>query len=334
MDIKKLVSKNISYSLLSNFIEKGPKILIEKFNKTSSGFDFGKKLDDFISLEKDEFNEKYFLVKTDLKISSDFDELIKLMHENNLNFETENLITKLYDLSITNNLFKRITLKESREKKLFEFIKDPDVLIKFNLKDKEILTPSEYSKLLECKQILYNNKNTKKYFKDFEEDIDVFYQLKLEYNIQGKNCKIILDKVIVNHKEKTIQGLDFKTGAVGSEDFMKNFFSFKYYLQGALYQKGLEELKKKYFKDYTIISFKFLYIPTYNIYHPKVFVLTQKWIDAAWNGFTTNSGYYHKGITELIDEIIWHIDNQIFNESKEFHLNEEIVLDDSFIHLN
>ncbi len=335
MDQKQLVSKNISYSLLSSFIDNGPEILINKKTIFNKGIDFGTKLDDFITLSKDDFNNKYHILSTDIKLSTDYETLISLLITNKIELNEINL-KKIYDLIIINNLFKKITIEKSRYNKLNDFLSDPDVKIKYDLslENKSVLTASEYTKLLQCKNILFNHKNTKKYFQDFNEEIDVFYQLKLEYKIKNKNCKVILDKVIVNHKNKTIQGLDIKTGSVTSEEFMKNFFNFKYYLQGALYQKGMEELKNKYFKDYTILSFKFLYLPTYNINNPKIFVLTQKWIDAAWNGFKTNYGKYYKGIYELIEEILWHIDNKIFNESKEFHLNEEIILDDSFIHLN
>ena len=61
MEQRELVSKFVSYSLLKSFDEHGPKALVQRMNPSSKGISFGTKLDDFISLPKDEFNEKYVI---------------------------------------------------------------------------------------------------------------------------------------------------------------------------------------------------------------------------------------------------------------------------------
>ena len=152
------------------------------------------------------------------------------------------------------------------------------------------------------------------------------------YPFLKSQLKLYLDKVNIDHNKLTIQGIDLKSGSVNTDNFMTNFFKYKYYFQGAIYQKGLEMYRDEKYPGYTILPFKFIFLPTFNINNPKTFVLTDKWINAAWNGFKTNSGYEYKGIIELVKDIEWHIVNQVFNESKEFHLNDEVDLDDSFIH--
>ena len=339
MEQQQLVSNNISYSLLKSFDEHGPKALIERINPKSKGIDFGSKLDDFISLTKDEFNEKYLIVQNTL--DGDLFKLAEII-VNIENVNIDNFLNDTFDitlrvdiinqLAINAELFKRIKLDASRIKKFdnpefYEFLE-----FLYNNKDKEFITPDEYSKLLACQNSLFSHKSTKKYF-NCNDDCEEIYQLELKYEFHGRPVKCILDKVIINHTNKTIQPLDLKSGNPTAKEFMHNFFKYKYYLQGALYIRGCEE----YFWNilsmttYKILPFKYIYLPTFDYNNPKTFILTDKWKQAAWNGFTTNSGYKYKGINELVSEINWHIKHQIFNETREFYENEEMLLDDSFV---
>lgn len=335
---KELVSNNISYSLLKAIDDSGPQALINKINITNSGIDFGKQLDDFISLTKEEFNTKYLIVNNTIE-----DDLFKLaqivlrdvtINNAKLQFNDAKTINTLNAIAKNADLFKRIKLDESRIKKFntnefFEFLK----FLELNL-DKSFITPEEYSKLIDARASLFNHKSTKKYF-NCGDDCEEIYQLEINFKYKNRNVKTILDKIIINHNDETIEPLDLKSGSVDSYEFMKSFFNYKYYLQGGLYVKAIEEwIKTSELAHYKILPFKFIFLPTYNLNNPKTFIFTNKWYEASWKGFSTNSGYKYRGIDELIDILIWHIENQVFNETKEFYENEEIELDDSFIKIN
>ena len=342
MEQQQLVSNNISYSLLKSFDENGPKALIQRINPYNKGIDFGSKLDDFISLPKDEFNEKYLIVQNTL--DGDLFKLAEvIVNIENVNIDffikepseekvvIKNKIDIINQLAIDANLFKRIKKDDSRIKKFnipefYEFLE-----FMYNNKNKEFISPDEYSELLKYQEVLFNHKCTKEYFNISNDNIEEIYQLQLNYEYKGRNVKCILDKVIIDHDKKTIQPLDLKSGNPTAKEFMHNFFKYKYYLQGAIYNIGI--LRKYVDYNYTILPFKYIYVSTSDYSNPKTFILTNKWEKAAWNGFTTNSGYKYRGINELIDEINWHIKHQVFNETREFYENLEIKLDDSFIHL-
>jgi hypothetical protein len=343
MEQQQLVSNNISYSLLKSFDEHGPKALVERQTVYNKGIDFGSKLDDFISLPKEAFNEKYLIVQNTL--DGDLFKLAEIIvNIENVNIDVfiepfiegvtlTNKIVVINQLAMEAELFKRIKLDTSRIKKFdtpefYEFIE-----FMYNNKNKEFITPDEHSKLLVCQSSLFNHKSTKKYF-NCGGNVEEIYQLELNFEYKNKNIKCILDKVIINHNNKTIQPIDLKSGSVSSKEFMSNFFKFKYYLQGTLYNAGVfNEYKKLINANYELLPFKYIYLPTFDYNNPKTFILTEKWEHAAWQGFTTNSGYKYRGITELVDEINWHIKHQIFNETREFYENLEIELDDSFINL-
>lgn len=332
-----LVSKNLSYSLIKSFSEEGPSVLITRTNKFTKSLDYGTKLDDFISLTKDQFNEKYLVVQNN-NIKGDLFTLAQLVAKQNFKpANTEELVlmlqNKILQIISDNQLFKRMKIRESIIKKFHhsEFYKF--VTFCHNNPNKIFISPEEYRKLIAAQSSLFTHKSTKKYFNC--ENCEELYQVEVNFHYKGRNIKCILDKVIIDHKNKTIQGLDLKSGSPKATEFMINFFKYKYYMQGAIYEKALREfvLTFENLEGYKIEPFKYIYIPTNDIDNSKVFILTQKWINAAWNGFTTLSGYRYKGMNELIDEINWHIENQVFSESKDFYNNPEIELNDDFISL-
>lgn len=336
---QELVSRNISYSLLKAVDDSGPSALINRVEIKNSGIDFGKQLDDFISLDKDDFNKKYLVIQN--KLSGDLLTLaqvvakspMKINRNSDGDYEVMKSVPEVICRVIEKlNLFKQVKKDETRISKFNvpEFYETINLIREY--KDKTFITPTEYAKLVDARSALFTNKSTAKYF-NVGDDCEEIYQLEINFEYKRKNIKGILDKVVINHHEETIQGIDLKSGSVDSYDFMKSFMTYKYYLQGGLYSRALAywQYSNPELANYKILPFKFIFLPTYNFNNPKTFVFTDKWFEASWNGFTTKSGYKYRGLDELIDLVSWHIDNQVFNETKEFHENEEIELDDSFI---
>jgi len=338
---QELTSNNISYSLLKAIDDNGPEALVNKINITNSGIDFGKRLDDFISLPLEEFNKKYLIIQN--KITGDLFTLativakssIELKLNDEVQYEITNSDLEMICKIIENGqLFKQVKKDETRISKFNNREFYEQIVLLRNYADRVFITPEEYSKLIDARASLFNHKSTKKYF-NCGDDCEEIYQLEINFKYKNKNVKTILDKIIINHNDETIEPLDLKSGSVDSYEFMKSFFNYKYYLQGGLYVKAIEEwIKTSELAHYKILPFKFIFLPTYNLNNPKTFIFTNKWYEASWKGFTTNSGYKYRGIDELIDILIWHIENQVFNETKEFYENEEIELDDSFIKIN
>lgn len=337
MEYQKLVSNNNSNSLLKSFDEHGPQALIRRINPYNKGIDFGSKLDDFISLSRERFNEEYLVVQGALK--GDLFTLAEILvkdvtiNTNKLIEPNDKVIGIINRIAINADIFKRIKLDASRIAKFnttefYEFVK----FLNDN-KQYTFITPDEYSKLLSSQSSLFNHKSTKAYF-NCNDHCEEIYQLELNFDYKGRNMKCILDKVIIDHQKMTVQPLDLKSGSFPAKDFGSSFFKFAYYKQGAIYNRAIKEwLKESPYSGYTVLPFKFVYLPTFDNENPKTFILSEKWEKAAWDGFRTASGYKYRGIDELVDEINWHIKHQVFNETREFYENLEITLDDSYIHL-
>ena len=159
------------------------------------------------------------------------------------------------------------------------------------------------------------------------------YKFNIEY--RGVKFRGIIDFILIDTKNKIVQFIDLKTGQEDSLNFMKSFIKYRYYFQEAVYVKAFDQICEELgLKGYALAPFKFLYISRYEKI-PLEWTVTEKWHNAAINGFTTNSGYKYKGLNEIIDEIKWHWQNNIFDLPKAIYESNGILsLEDNFIEIN
>lgn len=149
----------------------------------------------------------------------------------------------------------------------------------------------------------------------------VYDQLKIAgYEVNGILFKSMLDRVIVDHNEKTIQPLDLKcTWTV--EDFYKGYYlkrrsyfqAFLYYHACLHFQKMNPELAK-----YEVKFIKFIVCDSINYFSPLIFELGQEDMKDASQGFTAYNRAY-PGFAEVTDNLKWAKMNDIWNISKRAH---------------
>lgn len=99
--------------------------------------------------------------------------------------------------------------------------------------------------------------------KDFDNDIDLFFQVKITGEFNDIQVKCMLDAVIINHNKKIIIPIDIKSGANKAEEFYdKCYLGWNYYIQSSLYRKLLIDYIRenhKEFDSYTVVPFSFIY---------------------------------------------------------------------------
>ena len=147
---------------------------------------------------------------------------------------------------------------------------------------------------------LFGTKNT--------EDIEYIYQPQFLVDMplpSGKVVKVraMMDLIVVNHKEKTIQIVDLKTSAMPAYDFAENFVKFRYDIEAAVYTDVIDIVKSmdKDYEDYTILPFLFTDIsrtdkvPVTYEYDPRS--------DSQVNGFSFKD-YHYKPYYQLLDEMV------------------------------
>jgi hypothetical protein len=155
----------------------------------------------------------------------------------------------------------------------------------------------------------------------------VHNQLQVEgYQIDGHEFKSMMDKVIVDHEQRTIQVYDLKcTWSV--ENFLEEYYLYRRaYIQAYLYfyaamkwSASDEELK-----HYVVQPPRFIVCDSTNYYNPLVYKLSDKDLEDAYNGFTHKNREYI-GVGTLIADLKWAVENNVWNISRENSINNGLV---------
>jgi len=154
----------------------------------------------------------------------------------------------------------------------------------------------------------------------------VYNQLQIEgYEVFGHTFKSMLDKVVVDHKAKTIQAYDLKcTWSV--ENFYEEYYLYRRaYIQGHLYINAVyEHFKELIDSEYTVLNMKFIVCDSTNYANPLVYDMSQAAYDAAEDGFE-HKGRKYPGVRDLVKDLTWALENDIWNISRENYTNNGIA---------
>jgi len=154
----------------------------------------------------------------------------------------------------------------------------------------------------------------------------VYNQLQVEgYEIDGHLFKSMMDKVVVDHDEKTIQVYDLKcTWSV--ENFLEEYYLYRRaYIQAYLYWKAAVHFKNENdMGDYEINPIRFIVCDSTNYYNPLIYTLSMEDLLDAYKGFTYKNREY-KGVGSLIADLKWAMDNNVWNISRENSIANGLV---------
>jgi hypothetical protein len=139
--------------------------------------------------------------------------------------------------------------------------------------------------------------------------------------------KSMMDKVIADHQEKTIQPYDLKcTWSV--ENFYEEYYLYRRaYIQAYLYYYATKHLtldENSELYGYTVKPIQFIVCDSTNYYNPLVYTLADEDMKDAYEGFV-HKGKTYPGVKYLIDELKWAMDMNIWNISKSNYLKKGIV---------
>ena len=156
----------------------------------------------------------------------------------------------------------------------------------------------------------------------------VFNQMQVEgYSVDGQIFKSMMDKVIVDHEQRTIQVYDLKcTWSV--ENFYEEYYLYRRaYIQAYLYYKAAEQLKfvnDSEWGEYTVLPPKFIVCDSTNYFNPLIYQLTMEDLSDALIGFE-HKGRKYPGVGELIKDLKWALENNVWNISRVNYLNNGVV---------
>ena len=200
---------------------------------------------------------------------------------------------------------------------------------------KVVLSQEENDLISQIVMSIRTNPTTSKYF-ETSKDVEILDQLAIYFSYCDIDCKALLDRVIVDHKNKTIQPIDFKTMGDQTIYFPKSLRQRRYDIQAAFYTQAIFQwciMQDKYL-DYKILNFKFIVESTINPGNPLVFTCSSELLDIGKNGrqpyklcdkpyISTEYITYMKfdeikGFHQLIEDYKWYME-------KSFETKREIV---------
>jgi hypothetical protein len=154
----------------------------------------------------------------------------------------------------------------------------------------------------------------------------VYNQLQVEgYDVLDHKFKSMMDKVVVDHKAKTVQVYDLKcTWSV--ENFYNEYYLYRRaYIQGYLYYIAAAFwATNNECGDYKILFPKFIVCDSTNYANPLVYAMTvTSWQDA-YGGFEYK-GREYPGVKQLIEDLKWALSNDKWNISRENYINNGLV---------
>lgn len=151
--------------------------------------------------------------------------------------------------------------------------------------------------------------------------VEVLYQLKIQFELEGYPLKAMLDKVIINHKSETISEYDYKI-TWNVEDFESTFRKLKYHLQASLYRIAIEKwAEEQGYKGYKIDFVRFIVADSINYMSPLIYETDEVLFNEGLNGYINIYGEYIPGVLYALEQIAWHKEKDLWNISRENYEN-------------
>lgn len=157
---------------------------------------------------------------------------------------------------------------------------------------------------------------------------EIIDQMQVEgYTIDGHLFKSMLDKVVIDHKEKTIQPYDLKcTWSV--ENFYEEYYLYRRaYIQAYLYYHAMLHLTREEdspYYGYDVEYLKFIVCDSTNYYQPLIYTLDINDMGDAYDGFV-HKGRTYPGVGSLIAALTWCRETNTWNISHKNYLSNGIV---------
>lgn len=305
-------SDRVSYSLLKNFIENGPRALIEpQPDLVSDGLTLGSIVDKLLTIPDYNPHDEYKIVDitVDYSGTNHLSKMLIFLKDNpdiKLNKNDEDTLKRIFNILE----FKRPPVVTE------DFWQQVEVL-ELQKSGTKCISSSELELAVLMANTLKTHAHTKHIFED-NFNWEVINQAIIFFEVDGVKCKAMLDKVIVDHVNKIIYPIDIKTGAVFN--FISNFYKYKYEIQGSFYKKALNYLIQNNveLQDYTISkTFDFAYISRENVSLPLIYSMNDDYCKMVFEGYTSYTGNKIKGIKERLNEIKWHRETDNYRCTKD-----------------
>jgi hypothetical protein len=270
-------------------------------------FDLGKQVHMAI-LEPELFEESYITMEHKVPTSANQKLFCENYMTNGYNEE------EAYEFAYTIKGKSDKKIKEDATK-VFKVLENYITYLKMSKDYRDVLPGSKWNLIHDLKKEALSHK---KGFELLVNDQEAEMQSEVEYFNEkiimwkypnGLKCKSMLDRFIIDHKNKVIKLVDIKTSFdVG--DFREHFKTFEYHRQLAFYWQALhyelKELVEEYTKETYIIT-----LQTKDLPECRVFSIDQTQLDKG-----------NKEINTIMNNLVWHYKEDSWQYHKEYYTGD------------
>ena len=297
-------------------------------------FVFGTMVDILLTGNSIEFGQKFFVISEDNYPSETIAKIVKGVFDEIINDQEEDIDFFPFDAypdkilqhckyqDYYNNL-----KDDTRISKVINLGSDYFEIIKSSL-NKTIVSDIEYAKAVNCVMALKADNYTKKYsdknyIKHSKEDLE--YQDKVIITFEYENLKFKgeLDRVVLDHDNKKIIPIDFKTTSKNINGFKYEFWKYRYDFQAAVYHYGL--LKQDYIRElmklgYVMDNFLYIVVEKELANSPICFEVDKSIIEIGLAGGKIENTYY-ESFTQAVERYLYAKNNNNWQYPKEYYVN-------------
>jgi hypothetical protein len=304
-----------SYSLLKSIDDNGPQALVEARSITGPALEFGSLVD--ILITSPERKDDVFWTKTITKPTASLLELADsilmslLVEDRGIEDLTDGVINShITNLGIWSNIKDEVKLKAKYDTPIFYDYIAQSILAK----GKIILSQETLEAAEHCASVLLTHEYTRHIFES-RDGVEILKQASILYKFKGTVGKARIDLLIIDHNTKKIYVYDIKTGGVLPTKFEESFYHFKYYLQVVSYMLAVQSVivGNPEFADYTIETFKFIYISKKLPDVPVIIEVPEAMLNDFSHGWRASNGDKVTGFMDLIEDYKWHKENEVYN---------------------
>ena len=155
--------------------------------------------------------------------------------------------------------------------------------------------------------------------------VEVHNQLQVEgFTIDALHLKAMIDRVVIDHEKKIIYPYDLKT-TWNVEGFYEDYYLYRRsYIQAYVYDVAMNYYRNEFLPDYVVVPLKFIVCDSIGYYNPLIYSLTEEDLEEAWQGFEYK-GRRYPGVWEIVDELEWSLENNLWNISKKSYENGGVI---------
>ena len=206
----------------------------ELFFEEKQHFILGSAVDCLVTRGTEQFEQEFYISRLENKPSDTVKSIInEVFYKANITPEQIGLFAPNFidyrDLileSCDSHNYQLNWKNETRVNKILENYEYWNELVESN--GKIILTTEDESLINKIVLNFLQNDNTKYYFTSFAEEKEIINQLHIDFEIEGVECKALLDGVVVNAEDKTLEPFDVKTTGDKVFYFPKSMRRFRY----------------------------------------------------------------------------------------------------------